>query len=449
MIETATYSEFTLDFHNRLSGTRTPVSGSIEVSHRCPLNCRHCYNNLPMNDDAARAGEMTTSEHMRLVDEIVDEGCMWLLYTGGEIFARRDFLDIYTHAKRRGLLLTLFTNGILINERIADHLAEYRPFGMEITLYGATRETYEAMTRVPGSFDRCHRGIELLLARGIPLSLKTVATALTLSEVPAMRAFARDRGLDFTYDPMMHPRIDCGRSPLDVRLEPHEAVALDLLDPERESEWRRFNRIFAGPVVRPRESPEELYTCGGGVNAFAVDPAGGLSICVISHVDKYDVRKGSFKEGWNHFLKNVRAKKATRPTKCTNCHLIAMCGMCPANGELEHADPEKPVDFLCHVAHLRAHALEQGVPAHGDCEYCPGGARHDALKASVAALEAAVRRGESGSPKLWERRLDMARALDDEPAAASSGCGTGGGCAGCGPQKFTALTTLTTTRGTI
>ena len=245
MIETTSYTDFAERLHARVSPDRTPISGSIEISYRCPLDCQHCYNNLPMNDAVARAAEMTTEEHKRLVDQIVDAGCVWLLYTGGEIFARRDFLEIYTHAKRRGLLVTLYTNGTLINERIADHLAEYRPFKIEITLYGGTRETYEKMTRVPGSFDRCHRGIDLLVERGLPLALKTVATSITLHEVPMMRAFAKSRGLDFTYDPQLNPRIDCGRSPLEVRLAPHEAVALDLLDPERESEWQRLRVHFA------------------------------------------------------------------------------------------------------------------------------------------------------------------------------------------------------------
>jgi hypothetical protein len=63
----------------------------------------------------------------------------------------------------------------------------------------------------------------------------------------------------------------------------------------------------------------------------------------------------------------------TRLTKCVACEIKAMCGMCPANAELEAGDPETPVEFLCHVAHLRAHALGIAVPPHGACEYCEGG----------------------------------------------------------------------------
>jgi MoaA/NifB/PqqE/SkfB family radical SAM enzyme len=159
----ATYSAFSLGVHQRTSGKRVPMEVTIEVTRRCPLECLHCYNNLPMSDTGARAQELTLEEHCKLLDELSAAGCLWLCYTGGEIFARIDFLDIYREAKKRGFLITLFTNGTLITPRVADYLAEWQPFSIEITLYGATRETYEALTRIPGSYDRCIRGIRLLL----------------------------------------------------------------------------------------------------------------------------------------------------------------------------------------------------------------------------------------------------------------------------------------------
>ncbi len=143
------YGEFSADLHEKQAGKRVPMQVSIEVTRRCPLECQHCYNNLPMGDQEARRREMTTEEHFRMLDELVDMGCFWLLYTGGEIFARKDFIEIYTYAKQKGFLITLFTNGTLITEKIADYLLEWPPFAIEITLYGRTRETYEALTHDP------------------------------------------------------------------------------------------------------------------------------------------------------------------------------------------------------------------------------------------------------------------------------------------------------------
>ena len=113
-METVSYGEFSQTFHQRTMRQHLPLSGTIEVTRRCPLTCVHCYNNLPMSDHEARGRELSYQELCRILDEMADAGCLWLLFTGGEIFARRDFLDIYTYAKKKGFLITLFTNGTLI-----------------------------------------------------------------------------------------------------------------------------------------------------------------------------------------------------------------------------------------------------------------------------------------------------------------------------------------------
>ena len=417
------YGAFSETFHNAGGLAHAPLNGTIEITHRCPLACSHCYNNLPMADRTAAAAELTTEEHLRILDELADAGCLWLLFTGGEIFARRDFLDIYTHARRRGFLITLFTNGTMVTPRIADHLVQYRPFSIEITMYGRTRETYERLTGIPGSFDKCMRGIDLLLERGLPLRLKTVAVTINKHEVLDMQRFAEERGIEFKFDSMMNPRIDCSHSPLAVRLSPAECVAFDLQDPRRMDEWKLFAEKFLGPA-NPPERSDELYHCGGGVNSFSIDPYGGLSICVLSRVDRFDLRRGSVLEGWHTFLNGVRKKKITRPTKCTACELKSMCGMCPANGELENQDAEAPVDFLCQVAHLRAHAFDLPVASHGDCEYCPGGHGHEALMAEAVALKATqgADRMVSAGPRLLP--------LMQPTSSAGGGC-SGGGCHAC------------------
>lgn len=387
-VEAGSYSEFSARLHAAVAASRTPVNVSVEVTQRCPLACAHCYNNLPMADAEARRTEMTTAEHHRLVDQLSDAGCLWLLYTGGEIFARKDFLDIYTYARSKGFIITLFTNGTLITPRIAEALAEQRPFAIEITLYGRTRETYERLTGVPGSYDRCLRGIGLLKERGLPLSIKTVAVAVNEHEIWEMKSFVEeDLGLPFKFDAMMTPRIDCSQSPLEVRLAPREIVALDLADPRRVKEWKEFSCAVIGPQQRSGHE-EDVYHCGGGVNSFSVDPAGKMSLCMLSHRDTFDLRAGTLEEGWRRFLGAVRDRKISRQTKCTTCHLKSVCGMCPANAELESGDPEAPVDFLCHVAHLRALTMEWPIHPHGECEFCEGGARYEEVSREGRSLRA-------------------------------------------------------------
>ncbi len=377
-----TYGEFSQDMKQKGFDARIPLSATIELTRRCPLTCEHCYNNLPMGDQAAKNAELTTEQHFRLLDEIAEAGAMWLLFTGGEIFARKDFLDIYRYAKGKGFLITLFTNGILIDEKIADVLAEYRPFSIEITLYGYTAESYEALTRKPGSYARCVKAIHLLLERKLPLKLKTVAVTRNRGEIPLMRRWAEELGVPFKFDGLINPRIDCSSSPLAVRLEPRDLVEMDLDDPARVAAWKDYFARAAAPAG----DTNNMYHCGAGVRSFAVDPHGNLEMCVLSTKETLFLKSGEFRQGWTAFLRGKRERQRTRTTKCTNCTLKNICGMCPAQGELDSGDPEEPVAFLCETAHLRAHAIGHAVAPHGDCEYCVGGAEHEKLLENTKLL---------------------------------------------------------------
>ena len=113
------YSEFSKRLHDKVSIQRIPIAGSLEVTTRCNLHCAHCYINLPIDDRQVCKQELSTKKWYSILDQIVDEGCLWLLITGGEPFIRPDFLDMYTYAKKKGLLVTVFTNGTTITPYIA------------------------------------------------------------------------------------------------------------------------------------------------------------------------------------------------------------------------------------------------------------------------------------------------------------------------------------------
>jgi radical SAM protein with 4Fe4S-binding SPASM domain len=419
-LEHLTYGAFSADLHHRQPNERLPLQVTIEVTRRCPLECLHCYNNLAMDDMDAKRRELSKEEHFRILDELAEIGCFWLLYTGGEIFARKDFLEIYTYAKEKGLLITLFTNGTIITEQIADYLAEWPPFAIEITLYGRTRQTYEALTAIPGSYDRCLRGIGLLKQRGLPLKLKTVATSLNKHEVVAMQQFAEEElGVDFKFDGQVNPRIDCSQSPLAVRLTPEEVVALDFHTAKRANEYRRLaERDLQRPPIS--EHSNSMYVCGGGMRSFAINAYGEIGICVISQQETFSIREAGVKAVWEGALLNLRTRQRTRVTKCIECRIPSLCGMCPANGELENGDRESPVEFLCNIAHLRAAVLGIEVPAHGDCEFCAGGGEHSALQDSARRIGSGEIDVES-----WIEPQQLLPVLNN--VQTSGGCGRCGG----------------------
>ena len=144
---------------------------------------------------------------------------------------------------------------------------------------------------------------------------QTVAVTINKHEVWDMQRFAEDElGVPFRFDAMMNPRIDCSLSPLAVRLSPEECVEFDVRDRERTTEWHTFADEFHGPVHTP-DTEGQLYHCGGGVDTFAINPYGEMTICTLSQQDRYDLRQGTFLDGWNRFLGEIRVnRRATRPS---------------------------------------------------------------------------------------------------------------------------------------
>lgn len=329
-----------------------PYAGMMEVTFRCNLNCAHCYVNLTDSNDKAIEEELTSQEICHIIDEIVEAGCLWLTLTGGEPLLRKDFLDIYRYAKEKGLLINIFTNATLITPKIADYLKAWKPFVVDVTLYGVSRETYERVTGVPGSFKRCLRGIDLLLERNIAVSLKTVAMTLNHHELREIKEYAEKVGVDFRFDALINLRLDGGKKPAELRLSPEEVVAIDLADEERSEAWKEFWQTFDCPPAS-----DNLYTCGAGLSSFHVDPYGRMYLCGMARNSGYDLRQGNFRTGFYDFFPAVRAKKISKDYRCRNCRLMSLCGQCPGWAELENRDQEAPVDYLCQIAHLRAEAF--------------------------------------------------------------------------------------------
>jgi len=247
-IQEINYNDWSGAFLDRHAGKRIPISGSIELTFRCNNNCVHCYCNISANDRSEMAKEMNTFMINNIFDQITDEGCLYLLITGGEPLLRSDFREIYLYAKKKGLLITLFTNATMITEEMADFLSEWKPLSMEITLYGMTEETYEKVTGIPGSYRRCMDGIKRLIERNIPLELKTIAMSVNCHEIKDMKKYSEGLGIKFRFDPVLNSRLDGGKSPAYYRLSPDEVIMLDVINEERFKEWREFCEKYLGPL---------------------------------------------------------------------------------------------------------------------------------------------------------------------------------------------------------
>jgi MoaA/NifB/PqqE/SkfB family radical SAM enzyme len=344
------------ELQRRAAVIRQPVNGAFELTERCNLCCEMCYVCLSARDAARRQKELSAAEWLTLAQDAVDNGMVFLLLTGGEVFLRPDFFDIYTPLTRLGLMLTLFTNGTLVTDRIAQRLAENPPSLTQITLYGGTAATYEAVTGVPGSYARCCTGIEALLKHRIRLELKTTITRRNVGELEAMRQMANNWGLAFSGAWMLMRRRDGKPSKVeDCRLSPQDCVSLEAT--ERLDADERTESALRG--TRARNAP--VFRCQAGKSAFAINSSGEMSPCLnLSQPGARPLDTG-FRAAWErlqHFVDGAPPLGSV----CLACEMQGYCPLCPAWSAMETGSLTEPVPYLCSIASVRKERYE-GTPA--------------------------------------------------------------------------------------
>lgn len=351
------YRDFSRHLHHKKESERVPLGGDIEVTSHCNLNCRHCY----IRDNSIK-NELTYEECCRIIDEIVKAGCLWLTFTGGEPFLRKDFLDIYTYAKRKGLLIVIFTNGTLITPEIADYLKELKPFYLEISLYGMSRQTYEQVTGSADAYDLCMEAISLFRQRQILFNLKSVLIETNKHDIALMKQFAKCLNVYYRFDFLINPRIDGGKEPCKVRIKPEEAVNIEMAD----EEVRRETTDSFLELQRLQKS-DLLFSCSAGQDSFHIDSLGNLHICNMVRFISYNLRNSSFKQGWNLFSEILLSYKRKTDNKCSVCRFSYFCHNCPGWAMMECGNEEALVEYLCKITHLRVnHILGKEVRGYGD-----------------------------------------------------------------------------------
>jgi radical SAM protein with 4Fe4S-binding SPASM domain len=359
-----------LSLWRQVADRRVPLDFTLEVTARCNNACRHCYINLPAGDAEARRKELSLAEIGSIADQAIDLGALWCLITGGEPLLRSDFSELYVMLKRKGLLLSVFTNACLVTEEHVALFRKYPPRDVEVTVYGVSQETYERVTGRPGSYAAFRRGLDLLLEAGLKVRLKAMALRSNAHELPAIAAFCRQHTMDlFRFDPLLHLRYDGDqRRNAEIRAErlpPGEIVKIEQADAERARALEKgcdklIFPSYDGPVC------DHLFHCGTGNKSFVVSYDGIFRLCAdLWHPDcTYDLRRGTLREAWEELVPRVRAMRSANPEfleRCRRCPIINLCLWCPAHAHLETGELDGFVPYFCQVARARAEALEARV----------------------------------------------------------------------------------------
>lgn len=338
----------------------------IELTERCNNNCIHCYINLPVDNHEAREKELSTNTIKEIIRDAASLGCLSIRFTGGEPLLREDFKKLYLFTRKLGIQVIIFTNATLISPEIADLFARTPPLKrIEVSLYGMKENSYEAVSRSPGSFEAAWRGIKLLLEKKIPFVVKGALLPPNRAEIKEFKAWASslpqvDRPPSYS----MFFDLRCRRdSETKNRLIQKNRVSADeslkLINSHRTEyiqEMIEFCSKFTGP------KGDRLFTCGSGVNSACVDAYGYLQPCILlRHPEAvYDLKTGSLKNAMTNFFPMIRKIRAVNPdyiARCARCFLKGLCEQCPAKSWMEHGTMDTPVDYLCEIAHTRARSL--------------------------------------------------------------------------------------------
>ncbi len=353
----AEYRDFSLKVHTEAGAQGRIVNAQIELTYGCNLHCVHCYTDCYNRPELIRR-EMSYEQLIRILDQLHEAGCLWVCFTGGEIFVRKDFTEIYGYAKQKGFLITLFTNGTLITEAIADYLKEHPPFCIEISCHGATAETFDRITQVRGSFQRFLKGVRLLVERGLPIKLKTNGMSLNKHELGQIKALVEGFGLRFRLNNAIYPRLNGDLTPTAYRLSPDEIIAIEGADRDLDRE-ERCSAVEADLSPPP---DDHLFRCGCGTTSVHINAWGKLSTCTWVNEPRVDLARTSVAEAIAEVFARVRAARYETDTACKTCQVYSLCDKMPANAGAESGDPERPVVHFCQVAHKRAERIGVTIP---------------------------------------------------------------------------------------
>lgn len=267
--------------YQKAARNHTPVSGTFELTPRCNMNCRMCYIRMSEEEMRVRGREYTAEEWIQLGRICTERGMLFLLLTGGEPFLRKDFRRIYTELKNMGLMISINTNGTLIDKETVEWLKKDPPTKINITLYGGGNDTYKKLCGHPKGFDAATKAIDMLQEAGIFLNINASFTRYNLDDMEAIYEFGKSRGIQVNAATYMFPPVRSAREGVpneEVRFTPEEAgktrARAEMCSLNSEALVKRLKALHEGrdehldQEEECERSPDEKMGCMAGRSSF-------------------------------------------------------------------------------------------------------------------------------------------------------------------------------------
>lgn len=158
-------------------GSRGQMHGATEgigpvvvwnSTRTCNLKCIHCYSN---SESKRYAGELTTAEALRFIDDLAEFKVPVILFSGGEPLLRRDLIKLASYAKGKGIRPTISSNGTLLGLESALYLKNLGIGYIGISLDGIG-ENNDRFRGRKGAFLSALDGIRSCIAVGQRVGLR-------------------------------------------------------------------------------------------------------------------------------------------------------------------------------------------------------------------------------------------------------------------------------------
>lgn len=353
---------FTEYLHSKASKAGIPLSGTFELTPCCNMACKMCYVRLTRSQQEAIEPLHSAEDWISLGRRAKEQGMLYLLLTGGEPFLRPDFRQILSGLHHMGLIISINTNGTLIDEEVVSWLKETPPARMNITLYGASDETYARLCDNPRGFTQVTNAIRLLKDAGIAVKLNCSLTPHNADDLEAIFAFAEREELilqagSYMFPPLRRDESMVGRNERFTAEEAAYHSARISCFMHGEDAFLKHMREDAAKMLMDEpnaDCPEipcegEGMRCRAGKCSFWVTWNGKLLPCGMFPPGKAEnVFETEFMPAWQ----NVRnfAQTIRLPAKCSACEIRDVCKTCAAMVLSETGEFSRVPQYRCDMA---------------------------------------------------------------------------------------------------
>jgi MoaA/NifB/PqqE/SkfB family radical SAM enzyme len=268
-----------------------------EMTNRCNEKCVHCFNpgapHAKGEKSARSTNELSTAEGKKLIREFHEAGAYRLILSGGEVLLRRDFFELVAYARSLHMQVHIFTNGVLLTEEKLQRLARLYPETVAISIYSATPDIHDSITKVPGSFAKSVDALQRLRLLGIKTTIKAIQMVHTVQGYINIEELARSLGARTTTELNMSAGNDGAQGPLSLAVtDERELVAMSVTP---------GSPIYVGDesinFSERRRKPGEAF-CSAGQSMLSASSDGRIYPCVALPLEVGDARMDSVLDIW-------------------------------------------------------------------------------------------------------------------------------------------------------